>query len=215
MNIYYTEDFKNAISKETKKIHLGKYGLRNRNLGYLTLEEVTADMEIKSSPVSGYYNAQTVNYGDSGIQISIDVPSTDNSFYNAENGVDKNTSYYQALVFYYTDSTSPFPDQVKIAFILYQNFNNGLFSGLNLSTLKNIITIRELPERKCDLIFEQSDLTEFLESEFLYIPTTRTGSKSSYVSREYVETKLDTEYNMDSQPYFGTVRINKYGLKLY
>lgn len=215
MNIYYTREFLEDISKETKRIQLSKYGLKNKTLGFDTLEKVTTEDEIKSSPIDGYYIAQGVKFGEKGIQLSLDVPSTDSSFYNAGDSVNKLESYYQAIIFYYTDLTSLSPDKVKTAFILYENFDNGSFSKLNLSTLKNIITIRELPNKKCELIFEQSDVTEFLESESLYVPTTRTGEGNSYTSRDYIETKLDTEYNEDSQPYFGTVRINKYGLKIY
>jgi hypothetical protein len=219
MKIFYTKQFKDDLKNETKNLYLGYYGLRHGNFKR-QLESKNLVMGIQSSPLSGYYVAQGLDYLESGIQLSIDVPSNDNSFYYTEGGVGKDTSYYQLIIFYYTDLTSPISDNIQVAFILFEDFNNDTlnFENLNLVTRKNIITIPSLPDRKCTLTFAQSDLTEFLEGETIHIKTLFRGSSDSYASREYIEKKLDEDYREDSNrkaKYYRTSLINKYGLKLY
>lgn len=219
MKIFYTENFKNDLKNETKNLYLGYYGLRHGDFKK-PLKDENLVVGIQSSPVDGYYTAQGLSFLDSGIQLSIDVPSNDNSFYYAEKGVGKETSYYQLIIFYYTDLTSPISDNIQVAFILFEEFNKNTlkFENLNLVTRKNIITIPSLPDKKCTLTFAQSDLTEFLEGETIHIKTLFRGSSDSYASREYIEKKLDEDYREDpggKAKYYRTSLINKYGLKLY
>lgn len=219
MKVFYTKSFRNDLKNETKNLYLSYYGLRYGEFKKNLDEESVLTIK-QSSPIIGYYVAQGLDFLDSGVQLSIDVPSTDNSFYYAENGVGKEMSYYQLIIFYYTDLTSPISDNIQIAFILFENFNkeNLDFEGLNLITRKNIITIPSLPDKKCALTFTQSDLTEFLEGETLHTKTLFKGGANSYAAREYVEKKLDESYREDpggKAKYYRTSLINKYGLKLY
>lgn len=229
MKIFYTDHFKEALKNETKNIYLGSYGLRHGDFKN-TLESKNLIMGIQSSPTSGFYTAQGLDYSDSGIQLSIDVPSNDNSFYYTENGVgkdtsdssedSKNNSYYQVIIFYYTDLTSPVSDNIQVAFILFNDFDpdEKKFFGLNLVTRKIIITIPSLPNRRCKLTFSQSDITEFLEEESVSIKTLFRGGEEIFASREYIEKSLDENYREDTNnkaKYYRTSLINKYGLNLY
>lgn len=219
MKIFYTDHFKEDLKNETKKLYLGYYGLRHGSFK----KALTSDnlvMGIQSSPISGFYIAQGLEYSDSGIQLSIDVPSNDNSFYYTESGVGKESSYYQVIIFYYSDLTSPISDNIQVAFILFSDFDNANleFKGLNLVTRKTIITIPSLPNKKCSLTFTNSDLTEFLEEESITTRTLLKGGKEEYMAREYVEKSLDKDYREDSNnkaKYYRTSLINKFGLKLY
>ena len=92
---------------------------------------------------------------------------------------------------------------------------------MNLVTLKNIITIPDLPNKKCNLEFTKDSLVEFLEGESLIVKTSSEGVLSSnpndskYCSREVIETRLDDEFRNYLTGYYRTSLINKYGLKLY
>lgn len=219
MKIFYTDHFKEDLKNETKNLYLSYYGLRHGDFKK-PLESKYLVPGIQSSPTSGFYVAQGLDYLDSGVQLSIDVPSNDNSFYYTENGVGKESSYYQVIIFYYTDLTSPISDNIQVAFILFNDFDKDKqeFIGLNLTTRKIIITIPSLPNKKCDLTFTQSDLTEFLEEESILVKTRFRGGEDVYAAREYVEKSLDENYREDSNKkakYYRTSLINKYGLKLY
>ena len=110
MKIFYTDHFKEDLKNETKKLYLGYYGLRHGSFK----KALTSDnlvMGIQSSPISGFYIAQGLEYSDSG-------------FYYTESGVGKESSYYQVIIFYYSDLTSPISDNIQVAFILFSDFDN-------------------------------------------------------------------------------------------
>ncbi len=221
MKIFYTEDFKNCIKDSSKMIDLRYYGLRHGEFNSELVDD-KIDLEFKSSPSNGFYTASGLLYGDSGIQLSIEVPETDSSFYYVESDTKEKESYYQAIIFYFTENKL---DVLKPAFIIFGDYQydpetkKGLFSGLNLTSLRNIITIKELPSRCCSFTFYQDDLVERLENKTLFLETNREGNDDSiYGSKIYIETKLDLVSREDSNKktgYFRTPRINNFGLKLY
>ena len=226
MKIFYTSYFKRDLANETKNLYLGYYGLRN---GEFKKELKTENIftNFHSSPINGYYIAQGINFNETGVQLSLNIPETDSSFYYTEHLKEERIdpekdvpfqSYYQAISFYYVDLTSPILNEIKPAFILFENFNKNdlVFEDLSLLTLKNIITIPSLPDKKCNLIYSQAGLIEFFEGNSNFFESTKyIGSKISYGSRDFIESKLDKDFRDLHSGYYRTSLINKYGLKLY
>ena len=106
MKIFYTNKFKEVLTKPYKQIELGKYKLRGgNNTGFneLTSDNIESRQFLSTtSPTStgdeeNYYTAQIIEYNN-GLQISLEVPETDHSIYI--NDPLTNKTYYQIFLFY-------------------------------------------------------------------------------------------------------------------
>lgn len=219
MKIFYTKKFKEEISKPYRQIELGKYKLRHgEDVGFdkLTSENVTSWNFLSAcSPTSfeeeNYYSSQFVDYKD-GLQISLEIPDSDSSLYN--------TSFYQIFLFYFTIQGE---NESSLAFLVFEDFNDSKFSGFNLTSKRNIITIPEL-NWKCNFIFSQSEHTEILEDPWgqkLGQTTALEKDKIYTEDNEYVSVdswrklwvdKISTEGDTD---WIETVYLNNFGLKIY
>ncbi len=222
MKIFFTKNFREALDKPYKQIQLGKYKLRGgTDTGFtkLTSKNVTSsDFLSTTSPTSfdeeKYYTAQLVKYN-GGLQISLEIPETDNSIYEVN---EYDESYYQVLLFYYTDIS-----ESSLAFLIFENFEDGVFSGLNLTSRKNLITTPSF-NWKCNLILNQSDITGLLEDEWGQESTNVTAlekDKKYTEEVEYVSTDSWSKLWVDSistegdTDWIETVYLNNFGLKIY
>ena len=229
MKIFYTKKFKEVLDKPYKQIQLGKYKLRRGDeVGFdkLTSENVTSrEFLSAASPTSfqgeNFYNAQFVEYS-GGLQISLEIPETDASTY--EISASKNDHFYQVFLFYFTDGTThETSSSSSLAFLVFEDFKDSVFSGLQLTSRKNIITTPEF-SWKCNFIFNQSEYTELLENpwgqEIADVTALEKDKKYtddySYVSLDSWERlwidNVSTEEDLD---WIETVYINNFGLKIY
>ena len=229
MKIFYTKKFKEVLDKPYKQIQLGKYKLRRGDeVGFdkLTSENVTSrEFLSAASPTSfqgeNFYNAQFVEYS-GGLQISLEIPETDASIY--EISASKNDHFYQVFLFYFTDvTTHETSSSSSLAFLVFEDFKDSVFSGLQLTSRKNIITTPKF-SWKCNFIFNQSEYTELLENpwgqEIADVTALEKDKKYtddySYVSLDSWERlwidNVSTEEELD---WIETVYINNFGLKIY
>lgn len=219
MKIFYTKKFKEEILKPYNQIELGKYKLRyGENVGFdkLTSENVNSwDFLSACSPTSidkeKYYNAQFIDYNN-GLQISLDIPDTDSSLYTS--------GFYQIFLFYFTIYGE---NESSLAFLVFEDFKDSKFSGFNLTSRRNIITIPEL-SWKCNFIFSQSDYTKLLEDPWgqkLNNTTALEKDKKYTEENEYVSVdswrklwvdKISEEGETD---WIETIYLNNFGLKIY
>lgn len=228
MKIFFTKNFREVIDKSYKQIQLGKYKIRSgTDIGFtkLTSENVTSrEFLSAASPTSfgseNYYSAQIVDYM-GGLQLSLEIPETDASMYEVNI---YNESYYQIFLFYFTDVTlvSEAPKS-SLAFLIFENFDGKIFSGLDLSSRRNIITTPSF-NWNCNFIYNQSDQTELLENEWGQdvIKVTALEKDKKYTeNKEYVSTEswskfwvdnISTEGDLD---WIETVYLNNFGLKIY
>ena len=225
MKIFFTKKFREVLNKPYKQIQLGKYKLRGgTNVGFskITSENVTSrDFLSLTSPTSlnndSFYTAQLVEYN-GGLQISFEIPETDASIYEKDDS--ESDSYYQIFLFYFTDVTDTVNQNTSLAFLVFEDFKNEIFSGLNLTSRRNIITTPEF-DWKCNLILNQSNFTEILENPWGYnlnssITALENKTKNTYISTEswskYWVSNISNEGDLD---WAETVYINNFGLKIY
>ena len=228
MKIFFTKKFREVLEKPYKQIQLGKYKLRGgEDVGFskLTSENVTSrEFLSASSPTSfggeNYYTSQLVRYN-GGLQISLEIPETDASIYEVNSS---NESYYQIFLFYFTDVTKVSEaSSSSLAFLIFENFDGKVFSGLDISSRRNIITTPPF-NWKCNFILEQSDYTKILENEWgqeLTKVTALEKDKKYTEEDEYISVdswskfwvdKISTEGDLD---WIETVYLNNFGLKIY
>ena len=222
MKIFYTKKFKEELEKPYRQLVLGKYKLRNGEVLFdkLTSDNVTSwDFLSSCSPTSfgeeRFYYSQAVKYN-RGIQLSLEIPETDASVYTKA-GKD---SFYQVILFYFTDTTT---DKSSLAFLVFEDFGKNGFSGLNITSRRNIITIPEL-SWKCSLEFYESEFTNILENPWgqgLNEMTALGKDKKYTEDYEYISVdswkrffidKISSEGETD---WIETVYINNFGLKIY
>lgn len=219
MKIFYTKKFKEVIKKPYKQIELGKYKIRKgTETGFekLTSENVMSeDFISEASPTSmteeRFYESQFVNYSGS-LQISLELPETDASIY------EKN--FYQVFLFYYTDLSTV---ETSLAFLVFNDFRNGIFSGLELTSRKNIITTPQF-SWECNFKFNQSDYTELLENVWGQdiAGVTPLGKDKVYNKNpEYISVESWRKFWIDKvseegeQDWIETIYMNNFGLKIY
>ena len=217
MKIFYTSGFKTALSIPYNNVRLGKYKLQEGNRldpDTTTLTTGVAEKLVaSSSPTNGYYNAQIIEVGE-GLQLSLDIPESDQSLYVYGPGSDQD-SLYQVILFFYEDDAKG----EKLAFLLYDKFEDRVFTGLNLTSRKNIINIPRL-DRKCNLILEQSDVTKILESDSPVEIRPVTGKEnpededyySKYSWEKYWVDSISKEHDLR---WTETTFLNNFGLKIY
>lgn len=227
MKIFFTKKFREVLDKPYKQIQLGKYKLRGGDdIGFtkLTSDNVTSRSFLSaSSPTSltgeNYYTSQLVKYNE-GLQISFEIPETDASMYENNS---RNESYYQIFLFYFTDITAVSETSTSLAFLIFENFDGNKFSGLDLSSRRNIITTPSF-DWKCNLILNQSDYTKILENEWgqeLTEVTALEKDKKYTEECEYISTESWSKYWIDQLSDEGdldwveTVYLNNFGLKIY
>ena len=223
MKIFYTNKFKEVLTKPYKQIELGKYKLRGgNNTGFneLTSDNIESRQFLSTtSPTStgdeeNYYTAQIIEYNN-GLQISLEVPETDHSIYI--NDPLTNKTYYQIFLFYFTENKT-----TSLAFILFENFNEGSFHGLEYNSNKLIITLPNF-NRKCNLILDQNQLTSTLENNWGQKLDNVTSIGKDIISQgnKYVSVISWEKFwveNMSKENdlnWIETVFLNNFGLKIY
>lgn len=220
MKIFYTKNFIQDLEKSSIQLTLNKYGFLSNFETSLQESKITSSMVNqmgKTSPFEGYYSFNSIRYGD-GLQLSFTVPSDDSSFHVNNDEY----CYYQIILFYYTKSSDS--SLVKPAFIIFEdrviNEDKYIFRGLKLPTNQNIITIEDFPEINCNLILNESKLSNFLENPYGQEPLSVTSSnpkdgefvsKANYLEVIYEELCEDKS----SAKYLETQYYNKYGIKIY
>lgn len=228
MKIFFTKKFREVLEKPYKQIQLGNYKLRGgKDVGFskLTSENVTSrEFLSASSPTSfggeNYYTSQLVEYN-GGLQISLEIPKTDASIYEVNSS---DESYYQIFLFYFTDVTTVSEaTNSSLAFLIFENFDGTIFSGLDLSSRRNIITTPPF-DRKCNFILNQLEYTEILENEWgqgLTNVTALEKDKKYTEEDEYISTQSWEKFWVDKiseegeQDWIETVYLNNFGLKIY
>lgn len=225
MKIFFTKKFREVLADPHRQIELGKYKLRQGdNVGFtkITSENITSDEFLSStSPTNFYdeqnfYDSQLVGYN-GGLQISFEIPEKDASMYE-ENLL--NESFYQIFLFYYTDVTLISKASTSLAFLIYENFDGNIFSGIDLTTRRNIITTPPF-DWKCNLMLNQSEQTKILEDEWGHQLTKVTALGNNTEENSYISTESWTRFWIDNiskeedLEWLETVYLNNFGLKIY
>lgn len=210
MKILYTEKFKEDLGKPWKKLTLGEVKLREGTLTdtKLTLRDIREKHEFSNSfletATKENYNAEFMRYP-GGIQVHLEISGSDASLY-------QEGSYYQVILFFYSDMTGT----KSLAFILYEELEEDGFTGLKLTSGRNIITIPGFTW-ECSLDFNQSPVTSFLEDPL--------GNQSvhgiNYSSTGYISLESWKSWMRDKisdsgdTPWLETTYMNNYGIKIY
>lgn len=231
MKIFYTKQFKEILKKPNKRIELGDFKIRDgegTQIDSLTSENICdGPFSDSASPTRDFYRSQFVRYEDR-FQIFLDIfggGRVDQTMYDFS---EDNESFYQVLLFYYKDLTiqnGVFDNNNKLAFILFENQTivdgKVKFRGLRLTSTRNIITTPPI-NYLCEISFNQSDFTKFLEGSWGQDDTKigaigkENTSELEYVSLDswknfWVE-EIASEGNLE---WMQTVYMNNFGLKIY
>lgn len=221
MKILYTKKFKEVLSQPWGNISLGKVKLRGGTNTGLTRQDISKIIEIPYSfsvteSTQRTYNSEVIRLPKGGIQIYLDIPEEDQSFYSSE-------YYYQALLFFFTDLMT---NKDSLAFVCYEDIkylegqetspkDDVVFTGLTLNTRKNIITLPNF-SWNCNISFSQSEVIKFLESSVGNLEVSPYSSGIGYASKDSWKAWIVDSLSEGSlTPWIETTYINKYGIKIY
>lgn len=214
MKVLYTKNFKEKLSQPWSNISLGKVKLREGTNTGLTKQNTEKIMEFPDSffkfATRETYNSEIIELPEGGIQIFLDIPDENQSFYDE-------SFRYQVLMFFYTDLLT---DTESLAFVCYENIEYSTedkvkFTGLKLTSQKNIITFPNLTWSG-NINFSQSEVIKFLESKEGNLDINPYLSGIGFTSKDsWKAWVIDSISERTLTPWIETTYINNYGIKVY